>query len=126
MKCYGSTAVSKTASPGSTPGTLATGPSRETTINPDLEEALAVGRAARDLLETEAYLTAMRAQEAFHIAAMVSAPEGSKGTDAREHSARMLHAYRELHSELEARASAATEIEKLLAEQTDEDPEDEI
>lgn len=67
----------------------------------------------------------MRAQEAFHIAAMVSAPEGAKGTDAREHSARMLYAYRELHGELEARALAASEIEKLLAEQ-DEDPEDEI
>lgn len=87
----------------------------------NIEEALGAGRAARELAESEAYRSAMQALEAYHVAAMVAAPEGPDGQAAREHHHRMLHALRELAGELAARSLAADEIEKSLREQDEED-----
>lgn len=63
----------------------------------------------------------MQALEAYHVAAMVAAPEGPKGSDAREHHHRLLVALRELHGELQGRAAAADEIEKSTDDEDDED-----
>lgn len=84
-----------------------------------------MGRAARDLIQTPAYLDAMRAQEAFHVTAMLATPEGPTGTETREHHHRMLAALRDLHGELSGRALAAAEIEQRLALEADAE-EDEI
>jgi hypothetical protein len=65
----------------------------------------------------------MQALEAYHVAAMVAAPEGPSGQDARDHHHRMLHALRELAGGFTARALAAAEIETRLAEQGDEEDE---
>lgn len=67
----------------------------------------------------------MRDVEAYHVAAMVAAPEGPAGAEARDHHHRMLCALRELAGEFTARASAAAEIEQAIA-QRDADDEDEI
>lgn len=84
-------------------------------ITPEaLEEALEVGRAARELIRLPAYVTALSGLEAFHVSAMVGAPEGPAGADARDHHHRMLHALRELATEFTARAQAATDIEAQL------------
>lgn len=66
----------------------------------------------------------MQSLEAYHVAAMVQAPEGPSGCDVRDHHHRMLHALRELATEFNARALAATEMEERLAAQGEEDPED--
>lgn len=84
-----------------------------------------MGHAARALLQAPSYVAAVQHLEVYHTSAMLSAPEGSRGVDAREHHHRMLCALREIHGELAARALAADEIERRLAEQAD-DPEDEI
>ena len=71
----------------------------------------------------------MRGLEAYHVAAMVSAPEGEDGTKVREHHHRMACALRELAGEIVSRAIAADEIEKTLGVSdgdVDGDPEDEI
>lgn len=99
-------------------------PTRTIHLIPDnVEEALAVGRAARELTGSLAYQNAMQSLEALHIAAMVAAPEGPAGQDVRDHHHRMLYALRELAGEIAARALAADEIEKSLNEQADEEDE---
>ncbi|WP_458098611.1 hypothetical protein [Roseomonas sp. WA12] len=81
-----------------------------------------VGRAARELIGTEAYTTAMQSLEAYHIQAMLAAPEGPSGVENREHHHRMLCASRELAETLTARALAAAEIEqRLAARESDEE-----
>lgn len=52
---------------------------------------------------------------------MVATPEGPSGTEVREHHHRMLYALRELAGDFAARALAADEIERRLAEESDED-----
>jgi hypothetical protein len=92
-------------------------------IPEDIEEALAVGRAARELTESPAYQTVMQALEAYHVAAMVAAPEGPDGRAEREHHHRLLYALRELAGNLAARVLAAAEIETRLAERSDDEDE---
>jgi hypothetical protein len=65
----------------------------------------------------------MQSLEAYHVAAMVAAPEGPSGADTRDHHHRMLHALRELAGDLAARSLAAAEIEKSLDDQADEEDE---
>jgi hypothetical protein len=103
-----------------------TGPSRKDdplNLPENFEEVLEAGRAARGLAESPAYKDAMRDLEAYHIGAMVAAPEGPSGVDARDHHHRMLHALRELAGEIAARALAADEIEKALEVQAEEEDE---
>jgi len=59
-------------------------------------------------------VTAFSGLEAFHVGAMVAAPEGPTGADVRDHHHRMLHALRELATEFTARAQAAADIEARL------------
>lgn len=68
----------------------------------------------------------MQSLEAFHVTAMVAAPEGPGGSEARDHHHRMLCALREIAGELAARALAADEIEAALQADEPEGEEDDI
>lgn len=108
------------------PRTFHNGPSRkdDPILQPHEEEALAVGRACRDLIESPAYATVMQSLEAFHVTAMVAAPEGPIGVDAREHHHRLLCALRELAGDFAMRTLAADELEARMGEdEEDLDPE---
>lgn len=63
----------------------------------------------------------MRAVEAYHVQAMIAAPEGPKGSDVRDHHHRMLSAVREVAVELLARAASADEIERNAAAPADDE-----
>lgn len=107
------------------PRTFHNGPSRkdDPILLPHEEEALEVGRACRDLIESPAYATVMQSLEAFHVAAMIAAPEGPSGADARDHHHRLLYALREIAGDFAMRTLAAGELEARLAERQDEEEE---
>lgn len=81
---------------------------------PDTAHALNVGRAARDLIATEAYETVMMELQEYHVQAMAAAPEGPTGAEALAHHHRMLKALRELHEEFSARAAGVGALEAKL------------
>ena len=88
------------------------------------EETLRVGRAARALIETEAYVSTMRLLEAQYVEAMIYSEEGHYGAEAREQANRMLHALRAIANELAGRVAAAAETEARLSLEGDDDDEE--
>jgi hypothetical protein len=84
-------------------------------VTPDqLEEALEVGRACRDLLEAPCLQTVLDGLQAYHTQALVMTPEGPDGTAVREHHHRMIYALHELVADIRSRALNASEIEAQL------------
>ena len=86
----------------------------------EVERVIIQGHAARRLLRDEDFAEVLNALSDYHLAAMVAAPPGKADEGTRDHHHLMLHALREVHSEISRRASALDDIDEEAEANTEE------
>lgn len=85
----------------------------------DVEALLERGEQASFVLAHPMFEGAMNDLANYHTVAMIEAPEGPLGADAREHHHRMLLACREIVDQLRGYEAAADEAKTALAAKED-------
>lgn len=88
---------------------------------PDITAVLERGRVAAALLEQEAFVAVVNDLSNYHVAALVAAPPGASGTEAREYHHLMQHALTEIVAALRQHADTAAELREKLEQLNLED-----
>lgn len=91
---------------------------------PETNEAQVVieaGRAARELLDSAAFVSSVNALSNYHLAAICATPPGAKGREDREYHHLLHFALGEIVSELQGRVATGDEMTEMLARAERED-----
>ncbi len=87
---------------------------------------IARGNRAKALLESEAFVEAMRDLETYHVSAMVACRPGTPERDTRDHHHLMLFALGEIATQLVGYTEAGRETEEHLAHPALDDTEEDL
>lgn len=88
---------------------------------PDPQVILERGRNARELIASATFQSVVDDLSSYHLRALVAAPPGDTGRDAREHHHLLHYALSEIAAQLTGYVAAADEIERVLAEGDDDE-----
>lgn len=89
----------------------------------DPQEDLDRGHSARALLSDSTFLSVLDDLSTHHLAAIVAAPPGPRGVEARDYHHLLHYALSEIAADLQGRIAIAVRIEQAIQQhnQTDED-----
>lgn len=87
---------------------------------PDPQVILDRGQAAAILMSDPTFLSVVDDLSHYHLAAIVAAPPGERGREARDHHHLLHYALSEIAGDLAGRVQTAEELKKLL-QASDED-----
>jgi hypothetical protein len=88
----------------------------------EIQAVLECGDAARELMLQPAFHSTIDYLSNYHLSALVAAPIGESGREARDHHHTMHTAIREIATEITGRIAAADELRaRLGAEQEDDE-----
>lgn len=90
-------------------------------LPPDPQLILDRGQAAALLMADETFLSVVDDLSQYHLAAIVAAPPGDRGREARDHHHLLHFALSEIAGELQGRVQTAEELKRLLKQQEDDE-----
>lgn len=86
-----------------------------------MQQVLDFGTAAEELMQSPSFHSVIDALSHYHLSALVAAPIGDVGKEARDHHHTMHTAIREIATEITARVDAAQALSKQIDDQDEED-----
>jgi len=90
-------------------------------LPPDIAAVLNRGEAAKEILESTAFLEIVDDMTQQHLAQLVACPPGEKHRDAREHAHLLQFALTEIVSTLRGYVATAEDLRRALEQPSDDD-----